>query len=239
MLSEKRMKLSELVGQPETQAETPSSRAAMLSVLRPQLSELAEPPCVFVWTLAVFGELPSTWRRMLHPFRRMPYSFGGQLCQHRRLLHEIEGSPLKKHGQLYLKKGMPCANLGTLFLNLGTLSRCARTLRKGEDAIREESRNPRAVLPVPARSRKRRHRRAERPSPHKATLRVHLRAPSTGLETPGKQRTMPTVKLRSSCRLPQSLQRFLLEELATFTKKGTFNRHALASSLLYGRSRWP
>jgi hypothetical protein len=48
----------------------------MLSVLEPQLSELAELPFVFVATLEVFGERPSAWGRMLHPFRRMPCLFG-------------------------------------------------------------------------------------------------------------------------------------------------------------------
>jgi hypothetical protein len=77
MLAERRQKPSGLVGQPETQGERPSSRAGMLSVLALELSELAELPCVFVSTLAVFGERPSVWRRMLHPFRPMPYAFGG------------------------------------------------------------------------------------------------------------------------------------------------------------------
>jgi hypothetical protein len=53
MLPEKRRKQSQLVGQPETQGETPSSRAGMLAVLGLQLSELAELLCVFVSTLAV------------------------------------------------------------------------------------------------------------------------------------------------------------------------------------------
>jgi hypothetical protein len=53
ILAEERQKPSGLVGQPETQGETPSSRAGMLAVLGLQLSELAELLCVFVSTLAV------------------------------------------------------------------------------------------------------------------------------------------------------------------------------------------
>jgi hypothetical protein len=77
MLPEKRRKLSGLVGEPETQEEMPQSRARMLSVLEPQLSELEELPLVFVSMLEVFRERPSARGRMLHPFRRTPCSFGG------------------------------------------------------------------------------------------------------------------------------------------------------------------
>jgi hypothetical protein len=76
-LPEERRKRSGLVGEPETQAEMPSSCARTLSVLGPRLSELAELPSVFVSTLSVFGERPSARGRMLHPFRWAPYSFGG------------------------------------------------------------------------------------------------------------------------------------------------------------------
>jgi hypothetical protein len=77
MLAERRRKLSELVGKPETQGERPPSRAAMHSVLGLPLSELVEMLCVFVSTPAVFGERLSTRGRTLHPIRPMPYSFGG------------------------------------------------------------------------------------------------------------------------------------------------------------------
>jgi hypothetical protein len=75
MLSEKRGKLSALVGQPETRREMPSARVGMLSVFGRQLSKLAELPLVFVWTPEVFGEHPSTCGQMLHSFRRMPFTF--------------------------------------------------------------------------------------------------------------------------------------------------------------------
>jgi hypothetical protein len=129
----------------------------------------------------------------------------GRLCQHRWLLHEIEGTRLKKHGQLSLEKATPYSNLGMLCSNLGMLSPFAGMLCEDEDGIREESRDPRAVLPVPARSWKQRRRRGERPSLHKATLRVHLGTPSMRFETPDEERTKPTVKLGSPCRHPQSL----------------------------------
>jgi hypothetical protein len=67
---------------------------------------------------------------------------------------------------------MPYANLGTLRSKLGMLSRFAGTLCKGEDRILEESRDYRALLVVPAPSRKQRRRREERPSPGKARLRA-------------------------------------------------------------------
>ena len=75
MLSEKRRKLSALVGLPEIQREMPSSCAGMLSVFGRQLSELAELPFIFVWTPEVFGEHPSTCGQMLHSFRQMPFAF--------------------------------------------------------------------------------------------------------------------------------------------------------------------
>jgi hypothetical protein len=121
MLPVKRRKLSGLVGEPETQGEMPRSCGGMLSVLERQLLELEELPFVFVSTLEVFGERPSTRGRMLHPFRRTPCSFGGHLRQHRRRLHELARARWKNHGQLYSEKAMPYANLGTLYSKLGML----------------------------------------------------------------------------------------------------------------------
>src|SRR5580692_19442 len=46
------------------------------------------------------------------------------------------------------------------------------------------------------------------------------------LETSHEERTMPTVKRRSRRPHPPSLQRFVLEELAPFTKEGTFSTDA-------------
>jgi len=76
MLPVERRKRSGLVGERETPEEMPWSFAGTLSVLVRLLSELAELRCVFVSMLAVFAERPSTWGRMLHPFRRTRYSFG-------------------------------------------------------------------------------------------------------------------------------------------------------------------
>jgi hypothetical protein len=50
----------------------------------------------------------------------------------------------------------------------------------------------------------------------------NLGMPSLHAETPNEERTMPTVKPRSPRRHSPSLQRFSLEELASFTKEGTF-----------------
>jgi hypothetical protein len=146
----------------------------------------------------------------------------GHPGQHRRLLHKLAATPWKKHGQLSPEKAMPYSDLGTLYSKLGMLSRFAGTPCEGEDGIREESRDPRALLRVPAPFRKERCRREERPSPRKATLRVHLETPSKGFESPNEERTMPTVKARGPRRHPPSLQRFSREEAAPFTKKGTF-----------------
>jgi hypothetical protein len=229
MLPEERRKRSGLVGEPETQGERPRSCARMLSVLEQQPSELAELPFVFVSTLAVFGERPSAWGRMLHPFGPMPTHSEGHLGQHRPLLHELAATPWKKHGQLYPEKAIPYANLGTPYSKLGMPSRFAGTPCEGEDEIREESRDPRALLRVPDPCRKRRRRREERPSPRKATLRAHLGTPSMRFETPNDERAMPAVKLRSPRRHPPSLQRFSREELAPFTTEGLFSTDARSS----------
>jgi len=146
----------------------------------------------------------------IHSDRCPPHS-EGRLCQHRRLLDEIEVTPWKKPGQLYRKKATPYADLEMLCSKLGMLSRFAGMLCAGEDGIREESRDPRAVLPVPSPSRQPRHRREGRPSPLQGTLRAHLGPPSMGFETPHEKRMTRTVKLRSPCRRPPSLQRFLLK----------------------------
>jgi hypothetical protein len=110
------------------------------------------------------------------------------------MLHSLETTPSEKQGQLYLDKATPYPNLGTLCSKRGTLSRFARTPREGEEGIPEESRDPRALLPVPSLPRKRQRRREKRLSPHNATLRAHLGTPSMGLETPNEERRMPTVK---------------------------------------------
>ncbi len=94
----------------------------------------------------------------------------------------------------YAKLGTHCSNLATLRSNLGMLSRFAWTPCEGEDAIREESRDPRALLRVPPLSRKRRCGCEQRPSQREATLRAHLGTPSLRFETPNEERTMPTVK---------------------------------------------
>jgi hypothetical protein len=120
------------------------------------------------------------------PLDRYPAHSEGLQGQHRRRLHEIEATPWKKHGQLYREKAMLCAHLGTLSLFAGMPC-------EGEDGIREEAREYRAVLSVPAPSRKRRRGREEGLSQRKATLRAHLGTPSMGFEMPSEERTMPTV----------------------------------------------
>jgi len=125
---------------------------------------------------------------------RSPASSDGNLGQHRRLLEELAETPSKKHGQLY-------AHLGTLCANLGTLQLFAGTPCEGQDGIREESRDPYALLRVPPPSRKRRRGRAQRPSQREATVRTHLGTPSMRFETPNEKRTMPTMEPGSRWRL--------------------------------------
>jgi hypothetical protein len=84
-----------------------------------------------------------------------------------------------------------------LHANLGMLSLFVGTPCEDEDEVREESRDPRALLRVPDPFRKERRGRKERPSQGPAPLRAHLGMPSMRFETPNEERTTPTVKRES------------------------------------------
>src|SRR5580700_3577433 len=92
---------------------------------------------------------------------------------------------------------------------------------EGEEGIREESRGHRALLLVPAQSRKQRCGHEERPFERGETRRTKLGTPPMGFETPdgtsaalsrrglhsNGERTIPTVKPRRGRRHPPSLPR--------------------------------
>jgi len=152
------------------------------------------------------------------PSDRCPARSEGNGRQHGRLLQEFAATPSEKHGQLYAKEGTRYANLGMLSSNLGMLWLFARTPCEGEDAIREESGDPRAWGPVPGPFATQRREREEHPSPRKVTLREHLGTPPLRFEMPNEKGTMSEVKPGSRRPHPQS-QWFSLEELAPFTKE--------------------
>jgi hypothetical protein len=105
-----------------------------------------------------------------------------------------------------------------------------------DEGIREESRGHRALLLVPALSRKQRCGHEERPLHRRATRRTKLGTPPMGFETPDAtsaalsprglhsngDRTIPTVKPRSGRRHLPSLRRCSREDLAPLSKKGMF-----------------
>jgi hypothetical protein len=134
------------------------------------------------------------------------------LCQRRRRLQELAAMLSKKHGQLSPKNGMPSANHAMPCSNFGMLQPFAGALCEREDAIREESRDHRVLVVVPAPWPRERLGRRELPSQGAATLCTKLGTPSMGLATPNERRTMPKAKARSPRRHPPSLQRFVLEE---------------------------
>jgi hypothetical protein len=85
---------------------------------------------------------------------------------------------------LYSNLGTLCSNLGMPYSNPGMLSSFVGTLCEGEDGVREESRKPHVLLPVPDPFRKQRRGHKECSSQGPATLRAHLGTSLRKFETP-------------------------------------------------------
>jgi hypothetical protein len=103
------------------------------------------------------------------------------------------GQPYEQHGTPYAKFGMLYPNVGMLYPNVGMLSLFAGTPSEGGEEIREESRGPRALPPLPDRFWREPQRRAERPSAGQTTRRKHVGMPSLRVGMPSTQRGMPSM----------------------------------------------
>ncbi len=90
----------------------------------------------------------------------------------------------------YANFGTLCAKLATPCVNLGMLSRFAGMPCEDEDEIREESRDPRALLRVPYPSRGRGRECVGSSSERETTRHAYLGMPREPLETPNEDSPM-------------------------------------------------
>jgi hypothetical protein len=172
----------------------------------------------------------SAWGRMLHSFGRMLCAFGAPPLSgptappraRRDALEEAWASLRKERDALREPRDALLEPRDALAIREDAVRRRGRDSRRVTRVSRTSPRAP-SISEGAARTR------ASPPTQREATLRAHLGTLSMGFETPNAKRTMPTVKRRSPRRHPSSLQRFSLEELASFTNEGTFGADATRS----------